>query len=470
MRLAKLWIAVFAGSSLVLLSTQGCGGGEGSTFGAGQDPNDPNSGGNGPGFLDDGGVKGGCVNLQCKQVACAGGGKTTVSGTVYDPAGNVPLYNVVVYVPNTKPNAISSGATCDKCGSVLSGNPVVSALTDAKGRFILENVPVGDKIPLVMQVGKWRRQIEIPTVGKCVDTPLTDKNMTRLPRNHNEGDIPLIALTTGGADTLECLLRKDKIGLDDAEFTTEKGGGRVHLYAGSGGATNQFASGGGLTHAQNVWSSSASLKKYDVVLLSCEGDAYPSTKPAAALQAMLDYTSGGGRVFASHWHEYWFSNGPMPFPSTGTWNNRKDPQNPAVATIDTSFPKGVAFRDWMVNVSGSTTPGQVTITDPRHNLDAVNVPKGQQWISLQNQNARNVTAVEYMSFNTPVDTAPANQCGRVVYSDLHVASADAHGPAWPDGCTSKGLSPQEKALEFMLFDLSSCIQTDSQPPTPPPAK
>ena len=84
------------------------------------------------------------------------------------------------------------------------------------------------------------------------------------------------------------------------------------------------------------------------------------------------------------------------------------------------------------------------------------------------------TAVEYLSFNTPLDVAENMKCGRVVYTDLHVSNAsdmgtpgDDPGMPFPSHCAERDLTPQEKAVVFMLFDLSSCIQDEDIPPEPP---
>jgi hypothetical protein len=427
-----------------------------------------------------------CAGLECQKTtctlgactvpACTGGATTSLSGTVYEPAGKVPLYNVIVYVPNGPAPDIKTGTSCDRCDtSVL--NPVASALTDTQGKFVLKDVPVGSDIPLVIQVGKWRRQVSV-NVTACTDNAVA-ADLTHLPRNQSEGNIPLIALTTGGLDSMECLPRR--MGIDDAEFTTDAGTGRIHLYAGpdlTGNkayvATKAFDptlnGGAAFTPATTLWAGTATLDRYDMVILSCEGATFDTIKPPSARQAMYDYASAGGRVFASHWHHIWFSGGPAPVPSVGTWSDLQDPQSPAVGTINTSFPKGQALADWLVNVGASTTPGQLDIIAARDNLQAVTSNEALGWISLQNdKETRNPNAVEYLTFNTPLGIPEDQKCGRMVYTDLHVSStgADKPGTPFPAGCEQRDLSPQEKAVMFILFDLSSCVTDDHEPPKPP---
>jgi len=79
----------------------------------------------------------------------------------------------------------------------------------------------------------------------------------------------------------------------------------------------------------------------------------------------------------------------------------------------------------------------------------------------------------FFSFDTPANAMPAadggapNYCGRAVFSAMHV-SGNSPDPSDNGGttpsCTARPLSPQETALEFMLFDLSSCVIPDTQPP------
>jgi hypothetical protein len=415
-----------------------------------------------------------CTNLQCfqnscrtgacKVGACATGGTTSLSGVIYDPSGTLPLYNVIVYVPNAPLDPITTGASCEQCGTV-SGKPITTALTDTRGQFRLDNVPVTTNFPLVIQIGKWRRQIMIPSVNSCADNPLADKDQTRLPRSMAEGHLPRMALTTGGADALECLLRK--IGIADSEFTAETAAGRVNFYTGTNGAPryNMTLNNGAMfTPATTLWNSLDSLKAYDLVLLSCEGTERPTNKSVAARQAMQDYANIGGRVFASHWHNYWLEFGPAPFPTVGTWNHAGDPPSPFTAEIDQTFPKGKALAEWLVNVGSAAPLGQLIIREGKHTLDATNAAVAQRWVY-----SNMPVSTQYLSFNTPMSVPEAQQCGRVVFSDIHVSSGDTSTTrtAYPDGCTTSGLTDQEKALVFMLFDLSSCVVDDRKPPVPP---
>ena len=407
-----------------------------------------------------------CVGLECNIVKCDAMGMppTTITGTVYAPNGTLPLYGVNVYVPNAALPPMTDGAVCDRCTDTLPGYPLSKVQTDETGRFTLTDVPSGSDVPIVISTGKWRRVIKIPTVAQCANTVLAAAD-TRLPKNRSEGNMPRIAITTGGADSLECLPRK--LGIEDSEFGKTGGDNRIHLYAGNG--TSQFAgshtgASGMIPSATPFWADVNNLKPYDIVLLSCEGQQNPDTKPQAAMDALKAYADLGGRVFASHWHNIWIggafegggSQAPAVWTGVATWNDQGN-LDTATDTIDeVDNPKGNAFATWMLNVMGSPAGmrGLISVTEPRITATAVDTAKAERWVYLQQGNQQ---YPQIFQFTTPNEALPNDRCGKVVFSDMHVSADSASVDPFPSDCANSPLTPQEKALAFMFFDLASCV-------------
>lgn len=409
-----------------------------------------------------------------EQLAPCDGRTGTISGTVYDPAGKTPLYNVIVSTPTTQPDPIPQGLTCDRCGSNVTGNPSSTALTDARGAFTLKDVPAGENVRLVMQIGKWRRTVVLPKVEACRDNVIQDRNLTRLPRNQSEGDLPQIALATGACDVLECLLRK--VGIDDAEFTAESGPGKVHVYEGENGGDVA----GSTSASRDLWPNLDKLKKYDIVINSCECHA---NSRGNSYGPMRDYLNAGGRMFATHYHYNWFAppSGPSDFRAVADWrveesifkDNSDWPAPRPPFHINTGFPKGQAFSDWIqfIYKSNPPVPGDINLLYAEKDVAGV-APGTTNWIYTGDLGG--VYSSKYLTFNTPLQAPDDQRCGRAVFSDLHVAStppdagAQEKSQRFPTGCQDRDMTQQERALEFLFFDLSSCIQKDTEPPKPPP--
>ncbi|MEO8905902.1 MAG: hypothetical protein ABI488_25450 [Polyangiaceae bacterium] len=529
-----------------------------------------------PGWKCGGGAKPGvcgCTGACSEVVDCSGAAKKTTSltGKVYDPAGNNPLYHVFVYVANKPqdPDLITfpKGVTCDVCGASAAGSPLLSAdgtagtYTDETGTFTLTNVPVGKDITLVIQLGRWRRVFKVDVNTPCDSNPITDKRFT-MPKTQAEGNIPLMAMVTGEADSLECVLRK--IGIADSEFTDPAGGGRIQFYLGNdttkmGGNAGQSID--AATPNQDALfepdgNGTPVINGYDMTILSCQGAAY--TQSVADQAKLRNYAAAGGRVFTSHYSYSWLTNNDADATKKGVADNwsevakwkadEADRAETAVGIIDqTSNPKGKAFQGWLEAVGASPgkagTPGTTDVIVIRHDTDSVSAVSGQtqQWLYRDGTNPRtcnlggasctsdaSCSPLKYCStktsatcavngdctakvcknlngnpactknsdcgagtncvaqtcktntcngtdytnthlplhftYNAPVNltedltkTPPALQCGRVLFSDFHVQDAHEHGKVFPAQCDTKPMNSQEKLLEFMIFDLGSCV-------------
>ncbi len=462
-----------------------------------------------------------CGNLCLKRVQCEGEATTSISGTVYDPKGENPLYNVIVSIPNAPLTAIGGGnPVCTTCDADVSGEPIATALTDANGHFVLKNVPWNTDFPLVMQLGKWRRQITISAslvTNRCADNPIPSTWATnavstptnpslRLPRKITDGDnngqytsMPKIAITTGRLDALECLLTR--IGIDTSEFTNPSGTGHINLFSLE---SNASAYGNGATTyangdvfpvaASELLDAVADERKYDIIMMNCPGsnDYGPDGRfmSNAFIENLREYVNGGGKVFLEHYFASFLrpsSTLAAPYGDIATWEsnfNNAISQEDHNTHIDLSFEKGQDFSEWLMNVGASTTPGRLQLiytTDihlvGKRTARTTSAP-ASRWLYNPISETNNASEhVHYFDLLTPVNQP--TKCGRIVYTGIHVSSntgpdqdgvraRDVGTPVFPTECAIRSLNNQEKALEFMFFDLSGCVGDPDLPPIPPP--
>jgi hypothetical protein len=474
-------------AALAVVFVLGCGGNH---IGFGSDAGDDGTVADGGGGIDspfglpDTSTEGGgCTGLQCQIKNCGGGVSTTISGTVFAPNGTLPLYNVIVYVPNSALDPIQHGVTCDQCGAAVSGNPIAVASTDATGHFQIKNAPNGTNIPLVMQVGKWRRQVNIANVNACVDNPVGQQiggveQMTRLPKNQTEGDMPHVAITTGYCETFACIM--PKLGIDATEYAAGPTSPSVKptkafsFYLGQG-----FLKGGGPSGSPNasvLWNDANMLKNFDMAMFSCECSEPPDAN-TVSYSAVRSYLDAGGRIFSTDFMYVWYKDSPDTNLNVSPWSwPGGAPAGDDPVNIDTSFPKGQAFADWMYNISTLATYGpnfHKPVTKAVFyvaaeggyvfdNIYSIDTKYGLEWShSLSPQTSTQHPRVVTMGM--PSAQPPAMQCGKGVHLDFHVDQQyDKVDSTYPAGCSSTMREPELSTI-FFFFDIASCIQDDTMP-------
>jgi hypothetical protein len=333
-------------------------------------------------------------------------------------------------------------------GAPPSGNPLVGTESNVDGSFNIIDVPAGANIPLVIQSGRWRRQLVIPATTACQNTALP-ANFAVMPQNQSQGDIPKIAIATGSADPVECVLMK--MGMSQSEFTDSSGTGRINIFGGGGAAGSGLTIDAGTPTQASLMGVPTTLNSYDLLMLPCEGGDY--VKPAQELANLVNFANAGGRVYTSHYSYSWMWQNP-PFNLVANWTGATvtDPPN-GDAAVNTSFAAGQTLSTWLQEVGASSSPGQMALSTLREDQTGVNLPT-QTWLTLDNP-----SVVMQFVWDTPI--APAgqviNQCGRVLFNEYHVETSSFGSFANElSSCSpSAGMSPQEKLLEYMLFELTS---------------
>ena len=379
------------------------------------------------------------------------------------------------------------------------------------------------------QTGKWRRTYEnvnvVPNQANVIPN-------LRLPANSSEGSLPNIAISTGGSDSFECLPLRIGVSESEYVAGSAAGGhihiytGLRGATPAQGAVDSYSSLWDSQAHLNEHDVVILSCEGAETSNGPATGIGNGQALTAAVQQYLMNYANAGGRVFASHFQYAWFNTGPFSRGANklATWVTGNgwigmETESAFPAEVNTTlnggapFPGGAALAKWLGVVHALDSNNQLPVRYVRNNVSALSQPPSTEWLHLAASATGAPNASQYFSADTPIGSDKV--CGRVVYSALHVsggpgksdsgklADADypemaaaggapstgtggaggrtgggmmnpppAAGPTQggtvPSGCAKRALTPQELALEYMFFDLSSClVPVGEEPPVIP---
>jgi hypothetical protein len=396
---------------------------------------------------------GGCQGLECYQFDCSNmAGRTTLTGRVFAPNGLDPVYDALVYVPKTLPE-FPGKVQCEACNEPIGGTPIVTTNTAVDGSFTLVDVPATMQVPIAVQKGRFRRVFNVD-VAAC-QTAALPKDLTRLPKNQSEGDLPKMAVGVGAYDQIECVLRS--IGIDESEFTPPSGGGAVHLY------DNYDGSGAGSSSLANLLVSSDKMSNYNLIFVNCT-DTRANSMPTGWKQNMYDYVNAGGRLYVTDWAYDYMEQVPqfapyVFFEGAGTEDAPQPADTAYFAWTGDDLTAHLAdptLAEWM-KTAGASSDGNLNIIGSwalANHVSANPMYQTHLWVDGNAAGKdRPMTA-----------TYDYNSCGKVLWSSYHTqewgGGRDGNGASsFPSYCksTASTMIPQEKVLEFLIFQISDCV-------------
>lgn len=365
---------------------------------------------------------------------CSSGTSSSLTGTVYAPNGTDPLPNIYVYAA-AQVNPFPAGNFCNQCNMPLDAwYSHTQSGPDGTFSLDLTDVPAGSDITFVINVGRFRKVTKLPVACGANMAP---KAATTLPGSSADGDVPNIAVSTGNSDHLDQIL-------------TALGITQYDCYEGRS-STSSTPTCTPIDTLANLVGKSASktIDDYNLLFISCAPDAYKSYGTPALAANAASYVQAGGRMFVTDMSYDWVA---QAFPSAITWMGPTgspqpvDGANVGVAGTYNGNVDDMNLLAWLKNfgianpvpIQGFLNPWSVQSSLPMTSTEIVD------------------GTVSYSggSGDVPLTTQfDVSSCGRVVYSSYHTAG----------GNVSPGnLLPQERILEYLMFEVGSCVTTGAQ--------
>jgi hypothetical protein len=389
---------------------------------------------------------------------CAGGGTTTITGRLFAGNGVDPVPGATIYVPVQDVVARPPGASCDLCGQTPAS--VSSATTAFDGSFTLSGVPAGT-FPVVAQLGHFQRVVNMtatPCVANTIPADAGTANLgIRLPRKTAElsaqDTVPHIAVASGDFDQIECVLKR--MGIDE-----------IDVYNGRDpGTTNPPA----IAELSTLLTNQAKLLSYNILVINCTQNQFQATLASAGVKANIEkFVASGGRLYATDWAYDMIEQIPQFAPYLCF-----EPQAVGGAPMCQMTSEPVEDADTMVAYSGKSSiqdpdlvkwlsqfPGAID-AQQKVEVDFSYVAIAQAsttvaspvkvWVQGQAQN---------FGVKPQTVTFDYNQCGRIHYSTYNTEPNGAVDDTarWPNNCKAT-FSPQERLLEYLVFNIASCIPT-----------
>ncbi len=378
---------------------------------------------------------------------CPGTG-TELTGTVLSPNGQDPIFGAVVYVTPSEPAAISAGVGCDTCS--IPSDAIGFTTTGADGQFSIAHAyDQGGPVNLVIQKGRFRRIVRLNTSG-CAPVALTSAQTTLPGASGTDVSFPRILVANMVFDDIGAVLTR--IGITEFD--------RMDGCRSATSSTAIAACPLGQLLADPV-----RLAQYNMVLLPCGslgGFHQWENLPAGITTALQAFLQAGGRLYASD-----LSYGVIqrPFPTAFTFaggttlsQGGNDPADVGVGgsrAAPRSFEGIIDNPDlltWMRGRGALLPNDHVFLTEFINPWGAVDTagPNATTWVHavvpLRAASGAILPDADHpLTVEAQYRGTGGMGCGRVVFTSYHTTST-----------TTGPLTPQERVLEWLLFELGGC--------------